>query len=31
MKNRDKNEVKSIKITNKNKFLQLRQEIFFEN
>jgi len=31
MKNRDKNGVKSVKITNKNRFLGLRQEIFFEN
>jgi len=31
MKNRDKNGVKSVKIKNKNEFLDLRQEIFFEN
>jgi len=31
MKNRDKNGGKSIKIKNKNRFLDLRQEIFFEN
>ena len=31
MKNRDKNGVKSIKITNKTRFSYLRQEIFFEN
>jgi len=31
MKNRDKNGVKSVKTKNKNRFLDLRQEIFFEN
>ena len=31
MKNRDKSRVISVKIKNKNRFLDLRQEIFFEN
>ena len=31
MKNRDKNGLKLVKITNKNGFLDLGQEIFVEN
>jgi len=31
MKNRDKNGVESVKIKNKNGFLDFRQEIFLEN
>jgi hypothetical protein len=31
MKDRDIKGVKSVKIKNKNRFLNLKQEIFFEN
>jgi len=31
MKSRDKNRLKPVKTKNKNGFLDLRQEIFFEN
>ncbi len=31
MRNREKDRVDSVKVKNKNQFLQMREEIFFKN
>ena len=31
MRNREKDRVDSVKVKNKNQFLQMRKEIFFKN